>query len=253
MKTPIFFLFFFGFILWSSCAQNPTPSSQEPTDPKDTEVWEPIPVVVTPAQENKPPSDAIVLFDGTSLEEWKRSDNNDPAAWILNDDGTMTVAVGTGYMETKQHFGDVQLHLEWKSDEKALGDGQDRSNSGVFFQKRYEVQILDNFENKTYPNGQVGAVYKQHIPLVNASRKPGEWQTYDIVFKAPVFDENGQKIKSGILTVFHNGILVQDHVEVLGTTEYIGWPKNEAHGPDALMLQDHGTPIMFRNIWVRPL
>ena len=153
-----------------------------------------------------------------------------------------------------ENFGSVQLHLEWKTSEDLSHKLQDRSNSGVFLQNRYEIQILDSYDNPTYVNGQAGSVYKQHIPLVNASRKPGEWQSYDIIFEAPEFNDDGEKTKSGYFTVFHNGILIQNHVEILGTTENVGPPKNIAHGDAPISLQNHCcTQISFRNIWVRKL
>ena len=165
----------------------------------------------------------------------------------------MTVVKGSGDIETKRSFGDCQLHLEFRSPAVVAGEGQFRGNSGVFFQNRYEVQVLDNYQNATYPNGQVGAVYKQHIPLVNPMRPPGEWNTYDIIFTAPRFNSDGIRTSPGYLTVILNGVLVQNHVEIQGTTEYIGLPKNVAHGPAPLRLQDHGDPVSFRNIWIREL
>ena len=226
---------------------------KEPTKPEATEIWEPKPPVVIPAQNNAAPSDALVLFDGTNLDAWKSTKEGSEVHWHLNPDGSMTVKPGTGAIQTKQTFGDVQLHIEWKSPSEIKGDGQNRGNSGIFLQKRYEVQVLDNNDNETYVNGQVGSIYKQSIPLAKASSPTGEWNTYDIIFHAPKFDSNGNKIKSGTITVLHNGILVQDQFELKGTTEYIGWPKNTAHGDDALELQDHGSTVSYRNIWVREL
>ena len=220
------------------------------TKPEVTEVWQPEPrVVQTP--ENKPPSDAIVLFDGKDLEAWE-SIKGGPAKWKV-EDNQFTVAKGTGDIQTKENFGSVQLHIEWQSPTKIEGEGQGRGNSGVFFQNKYEVQILDSYENRTYSNGQAGSVYKQHVPLVNAMRARGEWQVYDIIFTQPVFNKDSMKISSGFLTVFHNGVLIQNHVEVYGTTEYIGMPKNLAHGEGAIQLQDHGNPVSYRNVWVRRL
>lgn len=221
------------------------------TEPEATEVWEPQPRIVS-LNDQWTPSDAIVLFDGSSLSQWQSSNTNGPAEWIIQDD-YMTVKPGTGNIQTKSSFGSIQLHIEWRTPEVVEGEGQGRGNSGIFFQKRYEVQMLDNHMNKTYSNGQAGAVYKQHIPLVNACRLPGEWQKYDIIFEAPVFNDDGLKIKSGYFTVFHNGVLIQNHVEIYGTTEYIGIPKNIAHGEDKIMLQDHSNPMSFRNIWLRKL
>lgn len=221
-------------------------------EPEATEVWYPEARVVTPAENNAPPSDAIVLFDGKNLNEWMSINNNAAAEWKVADD-CMTVIKGKGDIKTKREFGDIQLHLEWRTPTVIEGEGQGRGNSGVFFQERYEVQVLDNYKNKTYSNGQAGSIYKQHIPLVNACKKPGEWQTYDIIFTAPKFNKDGIKVSPAFLTVIHNGILVQNHVEVKGTTEYIGQPKNVAHGKAPIMLQDHSNPVSYRNIWVREL
>lgn len=221
-------------------------------EPEATEVWSPEARVVTPAKNNAPPSDAIILFDGKNLEEWASISNNTNAEWKVADD-CMTVEKGKGNIKTKREFGDIQLHIEWRSPAVVESKGQGRGNSGVFFQQRYEVQVLDNYNNKTYSNGQAGSIYKQHIPLVNACKKPGEWQTYDIIYTAPKFNKDGIKVSSAFLTVIHNGVLVQNHVEVKGTTEYIGQPKNVAHGKASIMLQDHSNPVSYRNIWVREL
>ena len=157
-----------------------------------------------------------MLFDGTDLSKWKAKWSDKESGWEINDDGSVTVVFdGSGGIETLENFGSVQLHLEWKTSEDTSHKNQSRSNSGVFLQGRYEIQILDSYDNPTYVNGQAGSVYKQYIPLVNASRKPGEWQSYDIIFEAPEFDSDGNKIKSGYFTVFHNGILIQNHVEIL--------------------------------------
>ncbi|GAA4278343.1 3-keto-disaccharide hydrolase [Aquimarina mytili] len=230
-----------------------TPPEKEITDPKETEVWEPEPKAIS-FNENKVPSDAIVLFDGSSLDAWvSAKDSVSPAGWTINEDKTMTVKPGTGDIQTKQDFGSIQLHLEWSAPDRIEGEGQGRGNSGVFFQNKYEVQILDSYQNKTYANGQATSIYKQHIPLVNATKAPDQWQTYDIIFHAPEFDNEGNKTKSGFITVIHNGVLVQDHVEILGSTEYIGPPKNEAHDKGPIKLQDHSNPVEYRNIWVREL
>jgi len=221
------------------------------TDPVATEVWEPTAKVITPGKAQAPPSDAIVLFDGSNLDQWQATDST-AAKWALADNA-MTVVPKSGGISTKQSFGDCQLHIEWRSPVVVKGEGQLRGNSGVFLQSRYEVQILDNYQNKTYSNGQAGSVYKQYIPLVNACRPPGEWQTYDIIFKAPRFNADGIKVASGSLTVLHNGVLVQNHIEIMGTTEYIGLPKNKAHGKAPLFLQDHGDLVSYRNIWIREL
>ncbi len=228
------------------------PKVKEITDPKETEVWEPEPKAVT-FNENKVPSDAIGLFEGTHLDQWISTKDSSVVKWTIHPDKTMTVGPGTGDIQTKQHFGSVQLHLEWSAPDVIEGEGQGRGNSGVFFQDKYEVQILDSYQNRTYANGQATSIYKQHIPLVNATKAPDQWQTYDIIFHAPQFDTAGNKTKSGFFTVIHNGVLVQDHVEILGSTEYIGPPKNEAHGKGPIKLQDHGNLVQYRNIWVREL
>lgn len=220
------------------------------TKPEASEVWQPEPrVVQTP--DNKAPSDAIILFNGKNLDAWE-SIKKGPAQWKVEDDH-FTVVKGTGDIQTKENFGSVQLHIEWRTPTVIEGEGQGRGNSGVFFQNRYEVQVLDSYENRTYSNGQAGSVYKQHIPLVNATRPPGEWQVYDIIFTQPVFNKDSLKIKPGYLTVFHNGVLIQNHAEVYGTTEYIGFPKNTAHAEGPIQLQDHSNPVSYRNVWVRRL
>ncbi len=216
-----------------------------------SEVWEPVPPVVE-APKDAPPSDAIVLFGGDNLSEWV-SDKGEKVEWLVAD-GAMTVVSGTGGIKTKREFCSVQLHMEWRTptgtDDQ---EGQGRSNSGVFLQERYEVQVLDSYQNETYPNGQAAAIYKQHIPLVNVTRPPGVWQSYDIIFEAPEFDQNGALSEPAHITVLHNGVLVQNHVEILGATAWIGAPKYDAHGCAPISLQDHSNPVSFRNIWVRPL
>jgi hypothetical protein len=198
------------------------------------------------------PSDAIVLFDGEDLSQWKSDKNGGPAKWAVKD-GVVTVN-GTGGISTKQSFGDCQLHLEWAAPEQVIGEGQGRGNSGIFMQGRYEIQILDSYQNQTYYDGQAGAVYKQHAPLVNASRKPGEWQAYDILYHAPRFDGAGKLLKPGTVTILQNGVLIQDHVEIMGPTARPGKPKYEAHPlKQPLALQDHNNPVRFRNIWIREL
>ena len=222
---------------------------------KDTEIWEPIPKETYSILDSAPPNDAIVLFDGKDLSKWNAKWSDKESGWQINKDGSVTVVFdGSGGIETKENFGSVQLHVEWKTSEDISHKNQSRSNSGVFLQGRYEIQILDSYKSPTYVNGQAGSVYKQYIPLVNASRKPGEWQSYDIIFDAPKFDSDGNKIKSGYFTVFHNGILIHNHVEILGTTENVGPPKNIAHGDGPISLQNHCcSQVSFRNIWVREL
>ncbi len=219
--------------------------------PQLTEKWEPVPDVVTPGDGTQPPSDAVVLFDGTSLAEWV-SVRGGEARWTV-DAGVMTVVPRSGDIRTKRNFGSVQLHVEWRTPADVVGEGQGRGNSGVFLQEKYEVQVLDSYENVTYPNGQAGSIYKQHIPLVNASRGPGEWQTYDIIFDAPVFTEGGDLVRPGFMTVIHNGVLIHNHVELRGPTLYIGLPEYEAHADLPIVLQDHGNLVSYRNVWVRKL
>ena len=217
-----------------------------------SEVWEPVPPVVV-AEPGQAPSDAIVLFDGTDLEAWESASDGSEARWSIDADGALTVVAGAGGIRTKQEFCDVQLHLEWRTPAEISGEGQGRGNSGVFLQERYEIQVLDSYENETYPNGQAASLYKQSIPLVNASRPPGTWQSYDIIFMAPRFDASDALEKAGTVTVLHNGVLVQNHVEIQGTTEWIGPPQVDAHGCAPLYLQDHGDEVSFRNIWIREI
>ncbi len=225
----------------------------EITEPEATEVWDPEPAVIT-FNEKGAPSDAIVLFNGENLDAWKSTtDTTKAASWTVNKDGSFTVRPKSGDIETKQSFGDIQLHIEWRAPQEITGESQGRGNSGIFFQKRYEVQVLDSYDNRTYSNGQATAIYKQSIPLVNATKAPSEWQTYDIIYHEPKFNDDGKKVKSGTFTVLHNGVVTQDHVELQGTTEYIGKPKNTVHGTAPLELQDHGNLVSYRNIWLREL
>ena len=222
-------------------------------DPKATEVWTPVPAVVTPGVGSAPPSDAIVLFDGKDLAQWERAQDGTAPRWTI-DKGVVTGGGGAGDIRTRRGFGDCQLHIEWRTPATVEGEGQGRGNSGVYLMGRYEVQVLDSYNNPTYSNGQAASIYKQGIPLVNASRPPGEWQSYDIFFRAPHFNADGSLKSPAYVTVVHNGVLVQDHFEIKGGTVYIGQPKYEKHGDrEPLQLQDHGNPVAYRNIWIREL
>jgi hypothetical protein len=222
---------------------------------------QPLPPVVTPGAPAgffAPPSDAIVLFDGSEQSfkaNWTDTKGN-PSQWKVVD-GALESVKQAGYIQTKQNFGSCQLHVEWAAPSKVEGDGQGRGNSGVFLMNQYEVQILDSFQNQTYADGQAGALYGRGKPLVNASRKPGEWQSYDIIFHRPVFDEQGKVVRRATFTVIHNGVVVQDHVVLSGGTGWMGphaVSEYKAH-PDKLpiALQDHGNPVRFRNVWIREL
>ncbi len=249
----------------ATLAQNP--KKKEPVQYVETETgrWmvhdenRPAPPVVTPGScdspAEKPPSDAIVLFDGKDLSNWS-SEKGDPSKWVVRD-GYMESVKGAGYARTKQEFGSCQVHVEFATPSLVTGTGQGRGNSGVFLQGMYEVQVLDSFENKTYPDGQCGALYGRSVPLVNACCRPGQWQTYDIVYHRPHFDQAGSVTRKANFTVFQNGLLIQDHVDLEGGT---GWNGPHAvtnyvpHGDKGpLMLQDHNNPVRFRNIWVREI
>lgn len=237
---------------------------QEAGKPEDTEQWTPVPPMVTPGPHAPapPPSDAVVLFGGRDLGEWKSVKDGGPARWKVAD-GAFTVVKGTGNIETKRKFGSYQLHLEWKIPANITGEGQSRGNSGLFLASTgggddgYELQIVDSYRNKTYVNGQVGSIYKQTPPLANPSRAPGEWQSYDVIWTAPQFGSDGKVTRPGRVTAMMNGVLVQNETVVKGPTQYIGQPSyTKAHGPASIKLQDHGDPsepISFRNIWIREL
>jgi hypothetical protein len=214
----------------------------------------PLPPVVQPGETaGQPPSDAIVLFDGRDLSQWAAMDGS-PTRWIVHD-GYMECVSGSGYIRTLQNFGDSQLHVEWAAPTPAEGTGQGRGNSGVFFGRdRYEVQVLDSYQNPTYADGSAGSVYIQYPPLVNASRPPGQWQSYDIIWTAPRFDADGNLLSPARVTAFHNGVLIQNNVELTGPTGWLQRAPYRAH-PEKLPIafQDHGNPVRYRNIWVRPL
>jgi hypothetical protein len=228
--------------------------------PEDTEVWSPVPKIITPGRTNvDPPSDAVVLFDGRNLDAWISASDKSPARWTVAN-GVFTVNKQAGDIQTKRSFNNYQLHLEWRIPEGITGSGQARGNSGLYMawtgDGGYELQILDSYQNTTYVNGQAASLYKQHPPLVNAMRKPGEWQTFDVVWTAPTFNANGSLKTPGVVTAFHNGVLVQNHAVLKGGTVYIGQPAYKAHGRSPILLQAHGDPspvISFRNIWIREL
>ncbi|HEX8712871.1 MAG TPA: DUF1080 domain-containing protein [Terracidiphilus sp.] len=239
--------------------QSPKPN------PKETEVWEPVPPVVTPgATDADPPSDAIVLFDGKNLDGWVSAQDHTPAHWFVHD-GIVTVNKapdGGGNIETTRKFKNYQLHIEWRIPPDITGSDQARGNSGVFLASLgpgdagYELQVLDSYQNKTYVNGMAGSLYKQSIPLANAARKPGEWQTYNVIWTAPTFNEDGSLKTPAYATVFWNGVLVDDHFQLKGQTLYIGKPFYKAYDRAPIKLQAHGDksePISYRNIWVREL
>jgi hypothetical protein len=224
-----------------------------------TELWEPVPALVSTGKAfTDAPSDAIVLMNGKDLKSWHKESDKKAPGWKLEKDGITTVVKGSGNIETNQAFGSCQLHLEWREPAAIAGNSQTRGNSGIFFMGRYELQVLDSYNNPTYVNGQAGSIYKQHIPLVNASKKPGEWQTYDVVFTAPQFYADGTLQTPAYITVLLNGVLVQNHVAIKGHTEWIGTPVYSAHkDKEPLVLQDHGldggNPMSYRNIWIREL
>ena len=223
---------------------------QKKFEPKDTEIWENEPVMVKPGDNGSPPSDAIVLI-GNDLSAWETG-KGEKAGWSVSN-GVATVMPKTGSILTKKKFGSIQLHVEWRAP-KVIEEqtGQGRGNSGIFVQKHYEVQVLDSYGNRTYSNGQAGSIYKQHTPLVNATKPALEWQSYDIIYQAPEFDGDIVS-RPAYITVIHNGILIQNHVEVKGKTTFIGPPSYESHGRLPIMLQDHGNLVSYRNMWVREL
>ena len=218
----------------------------------------PQPRVVTPGTASssdapgQAPADSVVLFDGSDLSKWKSCKDGGEAKWKV-ENGYMQVEPGTGNILTDEQFGDCQLHIEWASPSEVKGESQGRGNSGVFLMRKYEIQVLDCYENPTYADGLTGGIYGQYPPLVNACRKPGEWQTYDIVWIAPRFD--GEKLVSPArVTVILNGVVLHHDKELLGPTQHRKEPAYEAHPPvGPLELQDHGDLVRFRNIWYRPL
>jgi hypothetical protein len=237
---------------------------QQQMKPEETEIWEPVPKMVTPGKNyGDPPSDAIVLFDGKNLNEWVTNDDSTkPAEWTVGD-GVFTVNKSKGNIRTKRSFLDYQLHIEWKEPQVLSGKGQGRGNSGLFLASLgkgdagYELQILDSYNNPTYVNGQAGSIYKQTAPLVNAMLPNGEWQTYDVIWTAPRFNDDGTVKTPAYLTLIHNGVVIQSHTELKGPTQYIGHAAyRQAHGAAPIKLQSHGDPsepISFKNIWIREI
>ena len=254
MKYPILFTALLAGSFFMADAQQ--------AKPEDTEIWTPEPKVVTPgATCGDAPSDAIILFDGKNLDQWVQNNDKSPAKWNVHD-GIVTVTKNYGNIETKRKFTNYQLHIEWREPSDLEGSGQARGNSGVFLASTgkgddgYELQVLDAYHNKTYVNGMAGSIYKQAIPLANPARKDGEWQTYDVIWTAPTFNEDGTLKTAARATVFFNGVLVENNFELIGATLYIGKPVYKAHGASPIKLQAHGDkskPLSFRNIWVREL
>ena len=256
LSTTVLNLAVIGALQWAgqpACFAQPDPNWL------DHDRNRPQPPVVAPAtastqeQAGKPPSDATVLFDGKDLSQWVSMDGS-PTKWITRD-GYMECVKGSGYIRTLQNFGDCQLHVEWATPVPGQGEGQGRGNSGVFLGlDRYEIQVLDSFENKTYADGGAGAIYGQYPPLANVCRPPGQWQTYDIVYTAPRFDAEGKLLSPARLTVFQNGVLIQNNVQLTGPTSWLERAPYQAHPEkQPISLQDHGNPVRFRNVWVREL
>jgi hypothetical protein len=245
-------------VTFGAMAQQPAREYPVPPrmSPEMTEFWTPQPPIVTPAPAadiTAPPSDAIVLL-GEGINEFVTARDGSPIRWTF-ENGILTCVPRGGVIASKQSFGDCQLHIEWSAPTEAVGESQGRGNSGVFFGGGlYEVQVLDTYQNETYSNGAAGSIYKQSPPLVNPIRKPGEWNSYDIIYNAPVFrEEDGKLLRPGTITVLFNGVLVQNNFTLRGTTEYIGHPRTVVHGKGPIQLQDHNNPVRFRNIWLREL
>ncbi len=248
----VFFLFSFHYA--QAQIQGPL-KGVETMKPEMTEIYNEVPVVTPGRTNSDAPSDAIVLFNGGDLSEWVKLKDGSPTTWAVKD-GYFQANPGSGDIKTKRKFSDVQLHIEWSepTPDTAKQKGQNRGNSGVFFQENYELQVLDSYKSVTYSNGQAGSIYKDHAPLVNAMRPPNEWNVYDVVYRAPRFTAQGKLDEPARITVLHNGVLIQNNATINGLTNYIGlhyYP--EAHGAGSLKLQDHGHPVKFRNIWIREL
>ncbi len=263
MKKLLIFSLVFLFCAFSTLkAQQTTTSATkkypepEKMIPGMTEIWEPEVKIIHPgATDSDAPSDAIVLFNGGDINsEWTDNQGN-PSKWIVKDGAIVSVR-GAGVIKSKRKFSNFQLHIEWRTPAEVTGESQGRGNSGVFLQELYEVQVLDSYNNRTYRNGQAGSIYKQYAPLVNVCRKPGEWQSYDIIYTAPTFGSDSTVFSTPPrVTVLQNGVLIQNNVSLRGPTEYIGIPEYfiRKHGAGSIVLQDHGNPVAFRNIWIREL
>ncbi len=259
-KTICFFLSVIGIlsvtISKGQSSSIPPEVSPMPMKHEMTEIWEPEVKVITPAKKlGDAPSDAIILFDGKNLDQWVgKKDVTKPAPWKIVNKEYLEVVPGSGDIQTKMQFGDCQLHIEFSAPDVVEGSGQGRGNSGVFFQDRYELQVLDSYNNRTYSNGQAGSIYKDHAPLVNAMRTPLEWNTYDVIYTAPRFKADGRLDYPARITVLHNGVLVQNNVTINGPMVYEGLHMyKSAHGEEVLSLQDHGNKTQFGNIWIRKL
>jgi hypothetical protein len=247
---------FIGAVIIACQGESPMESKAQSDIPwKVHDPDRPMPPVIDPGPagpQAPAPSDAVVLFDGTDLSLWEDAKGN-PARWKV-EDGAMEVVKKTGSIRTKDRFGSCQLHVEWASPAEVSGESQGRGNSGVFLMEIYEVQVLDCYQNATYADGMTASIYGQYPPAVNACRPPGEWQSYDIIFHRPIFDEDGKLKRPAYMTVFHNGVLVQDHMELTGPTAHKARPPYKAHADKLpISLQDHGNPVRFRNIWIREL
>jgi hypothetical protein len=260
-KNQLYFLVSILFCSTMAIAQHTvitTPPQVSPMKmaPEMTEIWEPEVQVITPAKkEGDAPSDAIILFDGKNMNQWvSQKDTSKAASWKIVNNDYMEVMPDAGGIQTRMQFGDCQLHMEWSAPDEVVDGGQWRGNSGIFFQNRYELQVLDSYKNRTYSNGQAGSIYKDHPPLVNAMKMPLEWNSYDVIYTAPRFKADGKIDAPARITVLHNGVLVQNNATINGLTLYAGlhnYP--ESHGEDVISLQEHGCKTQFRNIWIRRL
>ena len=257
MKRFILIILTFVFVQLATIAQQQTQkTTNDRMAPEMTEIWEPeVKIVQSGVKDSNPPSDAIILFDGSDInKEWEDAQGNS-TKWLIQD-GALVCVRGSGVIKTKRKFGSCQLHIEWRAPAEVQGESQGRGNSGVYLQELYEVQVLDSYNNRTYRQGQAGSIYKQYAPLVNVSKKPGEWQSYDIIYTAPIFgNDSTTYLVPPRITVFHNGVLIQNNVTLRGPTVYTGIPEYfiKKHGAGSIVLQDHGNPVAFRNIWIREL